>query len=84
MNWPKRGEVQLEWGEELQSILIEAGTEGVAQAVLTRRFDGRATADELIFELEFLVNQNKVQKFTIRGRGRPRTVWRATTLILKP
>lgn len=67
-------------------MLIEAGTDGIKHYKLVRHFhDNRLIdADEVLNELEVLLAQNKVQKFTTNGRGRPATIWRATTLILKP
>lgn len=83
MNWKKPHE-EKDWQEELARMLIDGGTDGVRQSVITKRFTNWRTADELLNELEVLVAQNKAQKFVIHGRGRPVTIWRATTLILKP
>lgn len=65
-------------------MLINGGTDGVKQSKITKRFDQWVECDMIVNELEALAAQNKAQKFIIRGRGRPATVWRATTLILKP
>lgn len=90
MSWRKnpvrimtRMEPIMDWQEELKFMLIEAGTEGINQTKLTVRFDKWKTADEIRNELEVLAAQHKVQKFIIKGRGRPKTVWRATTEIFK-
>ena len=74
----------LDWQHELKRMLIAAGTEGIQQSRLTYRFHRQAIADEVVDELETLALQHKVQKFMPGGRGRPKTIWRATTEIMKP
>ncbi len=75
----------MDWREELAEILILAGTTGLKQYAIIKRFDNWVGADDLVMELEGLQAMNKVQKFVVRAkRGRPATVWRATNLILKP
>lgn len=83
MPWPKWAD-RKDWQEELARMLIDGGTDGVKQSVLTKRFDHWIEADDVVAELVALAAQNRVQKFIIGGRGRPKTIWRATTLILKP
>jgi len=72
-----------DWQEKIIQILIEAGTDGIPQSKITFYFSPRYTADEIVNELEVLEAQHKVQKFRVGGRGRPKTVWRATTEIMK-
>lgn len=73
------------WQEHLQGILIEAGTEGMSQRDIVKKLENVALAEDIIPELEFLLNCKppKVQKFNVPTKGRPKTVWRATTHILK-
>lgn len=78
-----RHEHLLDWQEELKRLLIDAGTDGIKQSKLVKRFDHWKEADDVLAELEVLAIQHKVQKFVTHGRGRPATIWRATTLILK-
>lgn len=65
-------------------MLIAGGTLGVKQSVITKRFEKWVDVDDVVRELEVLAALQKAQKFVVQGRGRPKTVWRATTLILKP
>jgi len=74
----------MDWQEKIVQILIDAGTDGVNQSKITYYFNPNHSADEVLNELEILAAQHKVQKFVVRGqRGAPKTVWRATTEILK-
>lgn len=83
MPWPKWQD-RKDWQEEVARMLIEGSTDGVKQSIITKRFDHWVDVDDVVNELEALAAQNKAQKFIIRGRGRPATIWRATTEILKP
>lgn len=74
---------QMDWEEELARMLIDAGTDGIKQSVVTKRFDKWIEADDVVELLEFWSGEQKVQKFILGGRGRPTTIWRATTLILE-
>jgi hypothetical protein len=69
----------------LRDILIEAGTDGIGQRELVKAMEAHVLVDDITNELEFLLNCNppKVQKFVVKTRGRPKTVWRATIHILK-
>lgn len=73
------------WQDHLRDILVEAGTEGIAQREILKKLENVTRADEIRYELEFLLNCNppKVQKFNVATKGRPKTVWRATIHILK-
>lgn len=73
------------WQEGLQRALIEAGTNGLAQREIIKKLENVALAEEIIPELEYLLacDPPKVQKFIVKTKGRPKTVWRATTHILK-
>lgn len=64
-------------------MLIAAGTDGIKQSRITKRFDHWIEADDLANELEFMAQQQKVQKFITSGRGRPAVIWRATTEMVK-
>ncbi len=74
----------LDWQEELVHMLIEAGTVGLTQTAIVKRFENWKFTAELQNELEVLLAQNKVQRFKVPTKGRPAIVWRATTLILNP
>jgi hypothetical protein len=73
------------WQEMLRDILVEAGTDGIGQRELVKAMEAHVLVDDITNELEFLLNCNppKVQKFVVKTRGRPKTVWRATIHILK-
>ncbi len=73
------------WQEHLQAILIEAGTEGISQREIVKKLENVALAEDIKFELDFLLNCNppKVQKFIVPTKGRSKTVWRATIHITK-
>lgn len=76
-------EARLDWQDELIRMLIDAGTDGIKQSKIAKRFDHWIEADDVWAKLEVMAEQHKVQKFKTSGRGRPATIWRATTLILK-
>lgn len=73
------------WQDIMRDILVEAGTIGLGQRELVKKMENYVLVDDIVNELEFLLNCNppKVQKFTVKTRGRPKTVWRATIHILK-
>lgn len=73
------------WQDVLVEFLIEGGTTGWGQREIAKRLENMVDADVMVDELEFLLNCKppKVQKFSVPTRGRPKTVWRATTHILK-
>lgn len=73
------------WQDHLQGILVEAGTEGIGQREIVKKLENVARAEDIVYELEFLLNLKppKVQKFSVPTKGRPKTVWRATIHILK-
>jgi hypothetical protein len=74
-----------EWQDTLIEVLLAGGVEGVGQHYITKRMNDqhRISADETLNELEAMANKQQVQKFIVPGRGRPKTVWRATTELLK-
>lgn len=68
----------IDWEVELLNMLLEAGTNGVQQSVLTNRFYRvGATAKDIRDYLETFRLQHGVQRFTIRNA----TIWRATTKL---
>lgn len=71
------------WQLQLKSDLIRAGTVGIPKAALVQRFRHVVKADALDDWLEHWRSSGKVQKFTKPNRGRPQTIWRATTLMLE-
>jgi hypothetical protein len=73
----------LDWQEELVHILVDAGTVGLTQYQIIKRFDHWILAGQLLNELEILRLQNKVQRFRVPTKGRPAIYWRATNLILR-
>lgn len=79
-----RVKAAVDWREEIEMMLIEAGTDGVKQIAFTTHLSNYCDADQIVAHLEGLLAQNKVQKFLpITKRGRPPTIWRATTLIME-
>lgn len=90
MSWQKpkkllpRVPAKMDWQDEIRDMLIEAGTDGLKQNIIIKRFDHWIQAEEIIAELEALEAHLKVQRFRVGKRGRPATIWRATTEILKP
>lgn len=75
--------ISRDWQEDLIYLLIAAGTDGLAQSKITFKFSLKIDADTVLNELQVLEKQNKVQSFKLGGRGRPKTIWRATTEIMK-
>lgn len=74
------------WQEDLIDYLISAGTTGRNTSEILRRFQNRVATDQLTSELESYQVEGRVQKFTYPpkgGRGRPTTVWRATTKMVE-
>lgn len=70
--------------DALIQMLIEAGTTGIKQSILTNKLQRFGTADEIKQQLEHLKDQNKVQKFIVKSKvSRPITWWRATEEIIK-
>jgi len=81
-----RGQHVLDWQHELTAFLITGGVSGRTQSEISKRFINHARAPQILNELEALMAEDKVQRFdmpTHGKRGRPYTVWRATTNILK-
>lgn len=79
------GRERVDWREELIRYLIAGGTTGQKQSEIQRRLAAHARSVEIDIELEGLLASEKVQKFSVpaSGRGKPATVWRATTKILE-
>jgi hypothetical protein len=74
----------VDYKEEIEMMLVEGGTDGVKQSVFTASLMNYCTSDEITEYLELLLVQDKVQKFNVtQKRGRPATIWRATTLIME-
>lgn len=74
-----------DWRYELQRFLIAGGTNGHMQTIILQRLQNWIGSDEIKAELEALLLDQKVQKFcpSNNGRGRPKTIWRATTKLLE-
>lgn len=68
-----------DWQTVVLEMLLEAGTDGVLQSVLTNRVFKLVSAADVRQFLESYRVQQGVQRFTI-GNG---TVWRATTKLMK-
>lgn len=79
------GHSYIDWREELQRFLIAGGTNGQPHAAVMRRLVAHAKTAEVQVELDALLELEKIQKFEVpaMGRGKPTTVWRATTKILE-
>lgn len=75
----------MSWQDHLHDLLVEAGTEGLGQREIVKKLENLCRADDILNELEYLLacNPQKVQKFLVPTKGRPKTVWRATIHILK-
>lgn len=74
------------WQEDLVDYLISAGTQGRNTSEILRRFQNRVASDQITSELESYQVEGRVQKFTYPpkgGKGRPTTVWRATTKMVE-
>jgi hypothetical protein len=74
------------WQEDLIDYLISAGTVGRNTSEILRRFQNRVASDQITGELESYQVEGRVQKFTYPpkgGKGRPTTVWRATTKMVE-
>lgn len=66
--------------DKLRTLLISAGMGGLAQRRLTVSCQHYMKADDVVTVLEIMQELGLVQRFEgIReGKGRPKTVWRAT------
>lgn len=74
------------WQEDLVDYLVSAGTQGRNTSEILRRFQNRVASDQITSELESYQVEGRVQKFTYPpkgGKGRPTTVWRATTKMVE-
>lgn len=74
------------WQEDLVDYLVSAGTQGRNTSEILRRFQNRVASDQITGELESYQVEGRVQKFTYPpkgGKGRPTTVWRATTKMVE-
>lgn len=74
------------WQEDLVDYLISGGTQGRNTSEILRRFQNRVASDQITGELESYQVEGRVQKFTYPpkgGKGRPTTVWRATTKMVE-
>lgn len=74
------------WQEDLVDYLVSAGTQGRNMSEILRRFQNRVASDQITSELESYQVEGRVQKFTYPpkgGKGRPTTVWRATTKMVE-
>lgn len=74
------------WQEDLIDYMINGGTAGRNQSDILRRFQNRATTDMITSELESYQIEKRMQKFMYPpkgGKGRPTTMWRATTKMLE-
>lgn len=68
-----------DWRFSLADLLLRAGPPGMSQAQLTHSMEGLADADALSHQLEEWWIAKCVDRISIKGgRGRPKTVWRAT------
>lgn len=74
------------WQEDLVDYLVSSGTQGRNMSEILRRFQNRVASDQITGELESYQVEGRVQKFTYPpkgGKGRPTTVWRATTKMVE-
>lgn len=74
------------WQEDLVDYLVSSGTQGRNTSEILRRFQNRVASDQITSELESYQVEGRVQKFTYPpkgGKGRPTTVWRATTRMVE-
>lgn len=70
--------------EELIRIFLLKGINGISHSELMKLFGHHVLKEELMHELDFLLEQDKIQKFMIQSTlGRPKTIYRATENILK-
>lgn len=61
---------------------MRAGATGLTRAQITHSMERLADADQIEEQLKQWQAAQKVDSYTLRGgRGRPKTVWRATTLL---
>ena len=78
--------MSINWEIELLEYLIQGSTVGRKWTDIVKRFNHYATSEMLEQTLDDLHLTDKVQKFRVRqarnGKGRPVTVWRATTKAL--
>lgn len=75
-----------DWQIDILDWLINAGTVGRDQSELLRRFQGRASSEMITSFLESYHLEQRLQKFVYPpkgGKGRRKTVWRATTKMVE-
>lgn len=78
--------MKTDWEADVIDYLINAGTVGRDQSDLLRRFQGRARADMITDLLDAHQLEDRVQKFVLLpngGKGRRKTIWRATTKMVQ-
>jgi hypothetical protein len=74
------------WDEQIILFLINAGTIGRTQNEIHLRYGSQIDREQIMNLLETLRDQGKVDRFTVphsSGRGKAKTVWRATTKLLE-
>lgn len=80
---PNHGTIPKEdWDHRLYRLLIDAGTDGLAQVRILHFLQAQTNAANIRAKLEAWYAEDKVQKFEEKTKGRPRIVWRATKLLL--
>jgi hypothetical protein len=69
--------------DKLRSLLISAGLDGLSQRRITVALQYYMKAQDVVTVLQIMHELGMVQRFEIRtgGKGRPRTLWRATKKI---
>ncbi len=73
----KPGELLHNWEYHLKQALLQAGTVGLKQGEIMKKF-GRVSPDDILMHLEALWAEESVQRFTQRTHGVSATIWRAT------
>lgn len=76
----KPGELKYNWEYQLKQTLLQAGTIGLKQGEITKKF-GRVSQEEIIMHLEAWWAEEKVQRFTAPTHGPKVIYWRATEAL---
>ena len=67
--------------EKVRAELLAANTSGISQSDILRAMRPKYKSEQVRSVLTVMHELDLVQKFTIEGEGRPKTVWRATIYL---
>ena len=78
--------IEIDPVQKLAYFLLSSGIMGVKQKLITTHMQNHMTSAVILHHLNEWKDAKRVQKFSQPSAqlgGRPRTIWRATSLLLK-